>query len=293
MPMSIRERVQEFYNEAPFPDYDLARFNSKYDLIKSASLLAQVINHSIPRNASIIDIGTGTGQLSAFLSLERDRVWGIDFSDASLNKAKALKQKLDLQNWHLRKVDILDVKQIESIGMQFDYVLCLGVLHHTENAYKGFQNVLKLSTKGGGIVVGLYNIFGRVPLKIRKFLFHTVLKNKEDKIKNKFLKMQLGDFNDEEKKRGWWKDQYFHPHETTHTVGEILKWFKENDIEYYETIPSLTLFDQVDLEMSGVWTKKGYPYFPIRVAKQLTWIWKTQHEGGYWMTFGKRRGEQK
>lgn len=285
---NIGTEVQEFYNETPFPDYDLDRFHSKYDIVKSASTFAHVLNRSIPKDASVIDIGTGTGQLSAFLSLERKCVWGIDFSDASLNKARALKAKIDLQTLHLKKVDILNLRDIESIGMQFDYVLCLGVLHHTGNAYGSFKNILNLLANNGHIAIGLYNKLGRIPLKLRKYMVRTVLKDNKQ-IKNRFLKMQLGETDDEEKKRGWWNDQYLHPHETTHTVGEVLNWFKKNNIEYYETVPSLDFLDQVDLEISGIWNKKDYPYLPVRLAKQLAWIWQTHHEGGYWVTFGKKR----
>src|SRR3989344_5784323 len=116
--MKTGEKVRAFYNATPFPDYELSRFNDREDLKISASSFAKIIDRSIPKDASIIDIGTGTGQLSAFLSLRRNNVWGIDFSDSSLNKAKKLKEKLKLDSWHLKKVDILDPKQIEDIGLK-------------------------------------------------------------------------------------------------------------------------------------------------------------------------------
>ncbi len=284
----IREKVQNFYNKTPFPDYELERFTDKEDLKLSAYEFAKILDRSIPENATIIDVGTGTGQLAAFLSLRRKCVWGIDFSDTSLKKAQALKKKLNLDTLHLKKVDILDAAQIENIGMQFDYVLCLGVLHHTGDAYKGFQNVLKLLKPGGNIAIGLYNTFGRIPLKIRKVLAKTIFKNNK-RIKDWFIKMQIGDTQDKERARGWWNDQYNHPHETCHTVGEVLNWFKKNRIEYHQTVPSTTLFDDSKVEIAGVWNKTNekYPYLPIRSYKQLTWIWKIHRDGGYWITFGR------
>ena len=160
--------VQQFYNKTPFPDYELERFNEREDLIQSTYPFARVLDRSIPEDASIIDVGTGTGQLSAFLSLRRKCVWGVDFSDGSLGKARLLKEKLRLDSWHLKKVDILDIGQIEEIGIQFDYVLCLGVLHHTGNAHQGFQNIFKLMKPNGYIAIGLYNKIGRIPLKMRE-----------------------------------------------------------------------------------------------------------------------------
>ena len=89
---------------------------------------------------------------------------------------------------------------------------------------------------------------------------------------------------DKERLRGWWNDQYNHPHETVHTIGEVLKWFREEGIRYNETIPP----SGENLEMTGLWRKTTYPYLPIRIGRQLSYLWKTQREGGYWMTFGTK-----
>ena len=108
--------------------------------------------------------------------------------------------------------------------------------------------------------------------------------------------MQIGNTKDKERIEGWWNDQYLHPHETTHTVGEVLRWFKKSSIVYYQTLPSSAPFEYSDLEVTGVWNKTMYPYFPIRMYKQLTWMWKTHSEGektyfggGYWLTFGRKK----
>lgn len=289
--MDIGQRVQQFYNNTPFPDYELNRFNNKKELEVFTYPFARVLDRSIPKDASIVDVGTGTGQLSAFLSLRRENVWGIDFSDSSLGKASALKQKLNLDSWHLKKIDILDNEKIEAIKIKFDYVLCLGVLHHTKDPYQGFKNILKLLKPGGYIAVGLYNRFGRIPLNIRKILVKTVFKN-SDLVKDYFIKMQLGEVKDKERARGWWNDQYLHPHETTHMLGQVLKWFKKNNIEFYQTIPSSTPFNQDCLEIAGVWNnyREPYPFLPIRLYKQVMWIWKTHREGGYWISFGRHKG---
>lgn len=283
----IGQKVQQFYNKTPFPDFELERFNRKEDLEFSAYPFARILDRSIPSTSSIVDVGTGTGQLSSFLSLKRKKVLGIDFSDSSLNKAKKLKKKLGLNSLHIEKVNILNSKEIEKLG-KFDYVLCLGVLHHTGEAYKGFQNITKLLNPGGYIAVGLYNRFGRIPLKIRIFLAKTIFKNNQ-KIKDYFIRIQIGDIKDEERARGWWNDQYLHPHESTHTIGEVLKWFNKNNIEFIETVPSSSLFSKTNLDDSVVWNpiKENPPSFFVRFFKQLKWIFETQKEGGYWITFGK------
>ena len=287
----VGERVRAFYNKTQFPDYELDRFDSAEDLILSAYPFAKILDRSIPKDASIIDVGTGTGQLSAILSLGRECVWGVDFSDSSLKKAAGLKEKLGLDSLTLKKVDILDEDDVAGIGRRFDYVLCLGVLHHTGNPKKGFQNILKLLKPGGFVAVGLYNRLGRLPLYLRKLAAKTVFKD-NDSVKDWFIRMQIGDVADRERARGWWNDQYSHPHESTHTVGEVLGWFKDSGVEYYQSLPSLTPFDQGDVDIAGVWNKTGevYPYLPIRAYKQISWIYRTHHEGGYFIAFGRKNG---
>ena len=286
MVTEIGKQVQEFYNEIPFPDYDLRRFNCKEDLKISMWDFAGVIDRSIPETASIIDIGTGTGQLSAFLSLRRKNVVGIDFSDSSLNKAKALKEKLKLDSWTLKKVDISDEEQIKKLP-KFDYVLCLGVLHHTGNARKNFENILKLLKPNGKIMIGLYNKIGRILLKIRIFLAKTIFKNNQ-KIKDYFIKQQIGDVEDKERAKGWWHDQYLHVHETTHTIREIKRWFKKYNIKYLQTIPSSDISGDYNYEIGGIFFKENYSNQIIRFLRQLTWFWKTHKEGGYWIIIGEK-----
>jgi len=281
------QKVQDFYNLTPFPDYEIDRFNTKEDLKVAAYSFAKILDTSIPEDASIIDVGTGTAQLSAFLSLRREKVFGIDFSDSSLNKAKALKEKLNLDSLTLKRVDILDEEQVEQVG-KFDYVLCMGVLHHTGDAYKAFQNTIKLLKPNGHLVIGLYNKYGRIPLKFRIFLAKTIFKNNL-KVKDWFIKMQIGEVEDKERARGWWNDQYLHPHETSHSAGEVARWFKKNNIEFHQTIPSLIPFSDEDIEVSGVWNKEKAPNLLTRFYKQFGWVWKTHHEGGYWLTFGRKR----
>jgi SAM-dependent methyltransferase len=281
--------VQSFYNRIPFPDFDFRRYRDREDLKLCAYPFARVLDRSIPASASVIDVCTGTGQLPAFLSLRRKHVWGVDFSDTSLEKARWLKDKLDLNSLYLKNVNVTDINQVMGVGRKFDYVLCFGALHHIKDSYRAFQNIVWLLKPKGHIAVGLYNSFGRLPLKARRLLARTVFRNNE-KVKEWFIKMQIGSVEDRERANAWWNDQYMHPYESTHTLGEVLKWFKKNGIRYYQTLPSCKPFDQSVLDVAGVWNDcdEPYPNLLVRLYKQLCWIWRTHREGGYWITFGKK-----
>ena len=266
----------------------MERFPSKEALRETAWPFAKALDRCIPREASVLDVGAGTGQLAALLSLERVDVWGVDFSESSLAKAVALKERLGLHTLTLRNVDILNASHIDAIGRTFDYVLCLGVLHHTADPRGGFRNIARLVKPGGHIAVGLYNTFGRAFHKARIALARTIFQ-KNKAVKDWFMKIQIGDLSDNKRTRGWWNDQYAHPHETTHTIGEALAWFRENNIEYQGSIPSLGADRRPFLEIAGVWDKHARPpSWARRVYAQYAWTWRIHKDGGYWVTCGRR-----
>lgn len=290
MPTPAGVKVQQFYNRTPFPDFDLKRFPTQEALKQISYPFSRALYASIPLDASVIDVGTGTGQLSAFLSLRRNDVWGVDFSDSSLKKASALKGQLRLTTLTLRKIDILNIQEVRSIGKTFDYVLCLGVLHHTADPRQAFHNICSLVKPGGYIAVGLYNTYGRFFHKVRILLARTIFKN-SNAVKERFIRMQIGDVEDKERARGWWNDQYLHPHESTHTVGEVIRWFCEENIEYISTLPPLSSFDYTYADLTGLWNSafEKRPGLFRRFRKQFLWVFTTHRDGGYWVTFGCRK----
>jgi len=290
MPTPIGARVQSFYNKTPFPDFDLKRFPTREALQAASYPFSRALDASIPLDAAIIDVGAGTGQLAALLALSRKDVWGIDFSDSSLAKAKALKQQLALDPLTFRKVDLLNEEEIRAIGKTFDYVLCLGVLHHTADPRKAFHNMCCLVRPGGYIAVGLYNTYGRFFHKMRMLLARTLFKNNTI-VRDRFIRIQIGDVEDKERARGWWNDQYLHPHESTHTVGEVIRWFYEENIEYISTLPPLSSFDYTHADVTGLWNAafEKRPGLFRRFRKQFLWVFTTHRDGGYWVTFGRRK----
>jgi hypothetical protein len=41
------------------------------------------------------------------------------------------------------------------------------------------------------------------------------------------------------KERAWFADQYRHPHESKHTIGEVLEWFDRSGFEFVRGVPSV------------------------------------------------------
>ena len=65
--------VNKFYEQFPFPGFDLGKYKTKSDLDKQASWWAHKLDAELPFDCDIADIGCGTGQLANFLGLKAER----------------------------------------------------------------------------------------------------------------------------------------------------------------------------------------------------------------------------
>jgi len=283
----IGEIVSEFYNEFPFPGYDSQKYVTQEDLYKNANVYSRMLDDQIPWGKSVLDAGCGTGQLACLLSVKNRKTLGIDFSDRSLAKAKELKEKLKLENAVFRKENLLELNCREE---RFDYIFCNGVLHHTNNPYLGFQNILGFAKKGTYIVIGLYNTYGRMKLRLKRRRVNRKYRNDVDKKREAIQEMLVKNENDNEKKDTWYQDQYVHPHELSHTVDELLGWYEKNGIEYINSLPPIELFRKEQdakrvFKKSGVngWRNGRFAHF----LKQLRWIVSLRKTGGYFMIVGR------
>ena len=87
-----------------------------------------------------------------------------------------------------------------------------------------------------------------------------------------------------ERWEAWLRDQYRHPEEHRHTLAEVQRWFAENDVEYVRAFPSALLgrdSDDLFANAEDNWTLEGW-------LAQLGWIRTLGHEGGLFVTIGRR-----
>jgi 2-polyprenyl-3-methyl-5-hydroxy-6-metoxy-1,4-benzoquinol methylase len=280
--------VAEFYNENPFPGFDINKYITREDLYKNANIYSRMLDDQIPWEKSILDAGCGTGQLACLLSVKNRKTLGMDFSEKSLVKGNELKEKLKLDNVTFRRENLLD---LECKGEQFDYIFCNGVLHHTNNPYLGFQNIIPFAKTGTYIIIGLYNKYGRLRLRIRRRWVNWKYRSNKEKTRSAIQEMLVKDEKDTEKQDTWYQDQYLHPHELSHTIEELLDWYKKSNIEYINSLPPIELFRKEEhairiFKKSSVtgWRNSKLAH----LLKQLKWIISLRKTGGYFMIVGRK-----
>lgn len=268
--------VRDFYQAAPFPGY---RPNDTLDGLRARaerSEFARLLDAAIARDARILEIGCGTGQMSLYLARGERHVIGADLTRASLLLGAAAARRFGVKNVQFVETDL------HRPGLRagaFDMVYCSGVLHHTPDPRRAFAHIVSLVRPGGMLAIGLYNVYARIPLRLRRMVarlsgytwipFDPVLRDRK---------------SEPERRQAWLRDQYRHPEEHRHSVAEVRRWFAENGIEFVRTYPSLLLGEE-----SGNLFAPDKDYWPFEAwLSQIGWMGSLGYEGGLFVTIGRR-----
>lgn len=137
-------------------DYDKAVVNmemtNKYPFVARSQIFVDIIKEvKSKKNARIIDMGCGTGELLSLLSAFDCEVFGQDFSPKMLEKAKKR-----VPNAKLYVGDFEDGLVKELDGIKFDYIIGTYVFHHLPDDKKvSFFKALKdRLNENGKILIG-------------------------------------------------------------------------------------------------------------------------------------------
>ena len=274
---SRTDLVRRFYQQAPFPGYPPHDSLSSLRARAGRSEFARLLDQAIPGDARVLEIGCGTGQMSLYLARADRVVIGADLTRVALRLGAAAAKRFGLERVQFIETDL------HRPGLRpcsFDVVYSSGVLHHTPDPRASFARVVQLARPGGMIVLGLYNAFARIPLRLRRWVarltgyrlipFDPVLRDRK---------------NEPARREAWLRDQYQNPEEHRHTLAEVQGWFAENSVEYVRAYPSALIGeDQEDLFVASCdnWRPEAW-------LAQLGWIRSLGQEGGLFITVGRRK----
>jgi SAM-dependent methyltransferase len=275
----VTETVRSFYAKAPFPGYPPRDSLGTLRARASNSEFARLLDRAIPGDARVVEVGCGTGQMSIFLATADRIVVGADLTRASLELGAAAARRFDVRN--VRFVET-DLRRPGLRAGAFDVVYSSGVLHHTPDPRASFAALARLARPGGVVVVGLYNAWARIPHRLRRTMgrltgfrwvpLDPVLRGRRD---------------EPERREAWLRDQYMHPEEHRHTTREVQGWFRENGVEYLRTYPD-SLFASEPLEEAGLFDAAEDDWALENWVAQVTWMKTLAHEGGLWVTVGRK-----
>ena len=122
---------------------------------------------SLAKNKMVLDAGSGPGIQTRLFAKYAKKVFAVDLEaiEVTRENTKDIKNKILYKKADLATMDL---------KMKFDVVNCVGVIHHTSNPKKTFENLIKHTKKGGLIVLWVYSMEGNLLMSkiiepLRKF----------------------------------------------------------------------------------------------------------------------------
>jgi SAM-dependent methyltransferase len=282
--VDVTETVKAFYEETPFPNYD--DLDSQESLRRKAEqgVFARLLDDQLPYGVKVLEVGCGTGQLSNYLALTWGRtVFGADVCLNSLRLGRRFADDNDIANVAFVQMNLFrPVFEPES----FDLVIANGVLHHTSDPFLGFRTILTCLKNGGHIIIGLYNTYGRLPTDLRRMIFQM----SGDRLRFLDPRLRVKGLS-EIRRHAWFMDQYKHPHESTHTIGEVLGWFDRAGVDFVNGIPKCAA--------AAVFSARGNLFDPgprgtpiDHVLVQLGMLLSGGGQGGLFVMIGRKVGHR-
>ena len=277
--LDVTDIVKDFYEETPFPNYDDLDSRESLQTKARLGIFARLLDEQIPDDAIVLEAGCGTGQLSNFLGMNwRRRIIGADLCMNSLRLAKGFRDRFAVVNADFVQMNLFRPPFADG---SMDVVISNGVLHHTADPEGGFRSTLAKLKPGGYILVGLYNWLGRLPTLWQRRLIEVF----GDRMAALDSRLR-GDALNTGRWAAWFRDQYKHPHESKHSMDEVLRWFKDGGVEFVSSIPSIGDVEFRDDEPLFAPHPTGTRR--ARVSSELEMLVSGGKDGGLFIMIGKK-----
>jgi SAM-dependent methyltransferase len=159
--------VAQLYNTYPFPPEPLLEeplgYNWRWSWLTAYNFCTG--QKPAAQDIRILDAGCGTGvgtEYLVHLNPEAE-VIGIDLSTGALAVAKERCQKSGATRATFEHLSLFDVERLPG---QFDFINCVGVLHHTADPVRGLQSLAQKLAPGGLMHIFVYGELGRWEIRL-------------------------------------------------------------------------------------------------------------------------------
>jgi 2-polyprenyl-3-methyl-5-hydroxy-6-metoxy-1,4-benzoquinol methylase len=209
--------VLAFYRQLPFnyrqSVHEHAVHIRRANVISSYSVLTPLLG----KKTSLLDVGCGAGWFSLNAAYHRRcQTIGIDFNEVAINRARDVAQELGVS----AAFEVADLFLFNN-PVRYDLVVSLGVLHHTNDCNAALDRLCRNYVKPGGhVFVGLYHKYGRRPF-LEHFDRMRQAGASEADMLMRYRQLHAA-LTDDTHALSWFRDQVLHPHETQHTLREIV-----------------------------------------------------------------------
>jgi 2-polyprenyl-3-methyl-5-hydroxy-6-metoxy-1,4-benzoquinol methylase len=229
--------VLTFYRELPFNYRESAGDHAEKIMRMNQLLSYPVLLPLLANGASILDVGCGVGWFGLTAAYYYGcKTTGIDFNDLVIERAREVAEALKVP----ASFQVTDLFKFAA-PIQYDLVTSLGVLHHTNDCRAALDWLCTHYVKPGGhVFVGLYHQYGRRPF-LEHFRQMRAAGASETDMFERYKSLHSS-LTDETHQLSWFRDQVLHPHETQHTLRELMSVLEARGMRLVST--SINAFAQ-------------------------------------------------
>jgi SAM-dependent methyltransferase len=202
-----------------------------------------------PTNSQIriLDAGCGTGSGTDYLAhLNPDaQVVAMDLSAGALQVAKERCQRSGATEVEFHNLSIYDVGKLEG---KFDFINCVGVLHHLPDPIKGIQDLAVKLEAGGLLHIFVYGELGRWEITLMQRAIALLQGEKrgdyQDGVKvgreifanlpanNRLVQYEQAKWSFENRRDECFADMYVHPQEIDYNVETLFQLIDASGLEF-------------------------------------------------------------
>lgn len=242
---SVSTRVQEQYEQNPYPRWLSANFNLSDNYAKDVSNILGDYTPAKPLKTNRLEIlvaGCGTGKQVVELarSYPSASILAVDLSKRSIAYAMLKTEEYSLTNVDFLQADILD---LASLNKTFDVIESIGVLHHMEDPKQGWNVLSQLLAPHGIMKIGLYSKLARAPItQARKMIAENNIETSNQAIRLFRKEAMMGSYGEAIRELACHsidfysmsacRDLFFHVQEHQFDCLEIDQILKELNMEF-------------------------------------------------------------
>ena len=152
-------------------EYDNHIKKSKNAYLKVIELIKKEINKS----QTLLDIGTGTGEIPIAISHGVEKIIATDFSSEMINMANLKREKLNINNITFQVQDCYNLSFNDEM---FDVIIASNLLHIIDNPEQFLRSIKRFLRKNGILIIPTFlhneSIKTKIISKILKFKGHPI-----------------------------------------------------------------------------------------------------------------------
>lgn len=247
----VAKQYTEYCYPAPISDMRAAIDINKYYEFSTPALFWPLIwpEGRTLSGLRVLIAGCGTNQAAYnAMTMPQAKITAIDLSTTSLGHSQYLKEKHQLDNLTLHRLNLLDVA---SLGEQFDLIISTGVLHHMPDPDAGLRALRDVLAPDGMMSIMVYGRYLRLGVYMMQQAFRLLGCQQQTPEDVQLVKATLAALEpthavkrylacaDDLQYDAGLVDTFLHPQDRAYSVPDVLNFAQQNGLQFWDWIDRL------------------------------------------------------